>query len=219
MNNIVIFESGERSVEVRLEGETVWLSLQQLAELFGRDKSVISRHLKNIFYTNELERESVVAKNATTATDGKIYQVEYYNLDAIISVSYRVNSTRATRFRQWATGVLRQHLVAGYSLNQQRLKERGIAFEQALDLLSRTLANQQLVSTEGEAVLGVIADYARSWSLLQGYDEQSLTGQTGKQQDMRALHLDEVLAAIAQLKAELMVRLVEHFLLLKENGG
>jgi hypothetical protein len=183
MNNIVIFESGERSVEVRLEGETVWLSLQQLAELFGRDKSVISRHLKNIFDTNELERESVVAKNATTAADGKIYQVEYYNLDAIISVGYRVNSTRATRFRQWATGVLRQHLVAGYSLNQQRLKERGIAFEQALDLLSRTLANQQLVSTEGEAVLGVIADYARSWSLLQGYNEQSLTGQTGKQQD------------------------------------
>lgn len=206
MNNIVIFESGERSVEVRLEGETVWLSLQQLAELFGRDKSVISRHLKNIFDTNELERESVVAKNATTAADGKIYQVEYYNLDAIISVGYRVNSTRATRFRQWATGVLRQHLVAGYSLNQQRLKERGIAFEQALDLLSRTLANQQLVSTEGEAVLGVIADYARSWSLLQGYDEQSLTGQTGKQQDMRALHLDEVLTAIAQLKAELIAK-------------
>ena len=179
MNNIVIFESGKRSVEVRLEGETVWLSLQQLAELFGRDKSVISRHLKNIFDPNELERESVVAKNATTAADGKIYQVEYYNLDAIISVGYRVNSTRATRFRQWATGVLRQHLVAGYSLNQQRLKERGIAFEQALDLLSRTLANQQLVSTEGEVVLDVIADYARSWSLLQGYDEHSLTGQTG----------------------------------------
>lgn len=206
MSNIVIFESGDQPVQVRLEGETVWLSLQQLAELFGRDKSVISRHLKNIFGTNELERESVVAKNATTAADGKIYQVEYYNLDAIISVGYRVNSTRATRFRQWATGVLRQHLVEGYSLNQQRLKERGIEFEQALDLLSRTLANQQLVSTEGAAVLGVIADYARSWSLLQGYDEQSLTGQTGKQQDMRSLHLDEVLAAIALLKAELIAK-------------
>lgn len=206
MNNIVIFESGERSVDVRLEGETVWLSLQQLAELFERDKSVISRHLKNIFDTNELERSAVVAKNATTAADGKTYQVEYYNLDAIISVGYRVNSTRATRFRQWATGVLRQHLVAGYTLNQQRLQERGIEFEQALDLLSRTLANQKLVSTEGEAVLAVIADYARSWSLLQGYDEQSLTGQTAKQHDMHPLDLGAVLAAIAQLKAELIAK-------------
>jgi prophage maintenance system killer protein len=206
MNNIVIFESGDQPVQVRLEGETVWLSLQQLAELFGRDKSVISRHLKNIFDTNELERVSVVAKNATTAVDGKIYQVEYYNLDAIISVGYRVSSSRATRFRQWATGVLRQHLVEGYSLNQQRLQERGIEFEQALDLLSRTLANQQLVSNEGQAVLGVIADYARSWSLLQGYDEQSLTGQTGRQQGLRSLELDEVLAAIGQLKRELIAK-------------
>lgn len=178
MNDIVIFDSGDQPVQVRLEGETVWLNLYQLAELFGRDKSVISRHLKNIFKTRELERNSVVAKNATTATDGKTYGVEYFNLDAIISVGYRVNSRRATHFRQWATSVLRQHLVDGYSLNQQRLKERGIEFEQALDLLSRTLANQDLVSTEGEAVLQVIADYARSWSLLQGYDEQSLTGQT-----------------------------------------
>ncbi len=194
MSDMVIFESGDRLVEVRLEGETVWLSLQQLAELFGRDKSVVSRHLRNIFESKELERESVVAKNATTAVDGKSYQVEYFNLDAIISVGYRVNSTRATRFRQWATGVLRQHLVEGCSLNHQRLKERGIEFEQALDLLSRTLANRQLVSTEGEAVLGVIADYARSWSLLQGYDEQSLTGQAGKQSDMRSLALGEVLA-------------------------
>ncbi|QKT03529.1 virulence protein RhuM/Fic/DOC family protein [Ectothiorhodospiraceae bacterium 2226] len=209
MSDIVIFETGDRQVEVRLEGETVWLSLQQLTEVFGRDKSVISRHLKNIFETGELERSRTVAKNATVQQEGErevVRQVEFYNLDAIISVGYRVNSTRATRFRQWATGVLRQHLVEGYSLNQQRLKERGIEFEQALDLLSRTLANQQLVSPEGEAVLGVIADYARSWSLLQSYDEQSLTGQIGKQGDMRSLNLGEVLAAIDQLKAELIAK-------------
>lgn len=220
MSNVLIFESGDQPVQVRLEGETVWLSLQQLAELFERDKSVVSRHLKNIFDTRELERAAVVAENATTAADGKTYQVAYYNLDAILSVGYRVNSSRATRFRQWATGVLRQHLVAGYTLNQQRLKERGIEFQQALDLLSRTLANQQLVSAEGEAVLGVIADYARSWSLLQGYDEQSLTGQTGKQHDMRPLDLDAVLAAIAQLKAELIAKgeATELFGRLRGNG-
>lgn len=206
MNNIIIFEQGNQPVEVRLEGETVWLSLQQLADLFRRDKSVISRHLRNIFASQELAREAVVAKNATTAADGKIYQVEYFNLDAIISVGYRVNSTRATAFRQWATRVLRQHLVEGYTLNQQRLQERGIEFEQAVSLLSRTLANQQLVSGEGNAVLQVISDYARSWSLLHGYDEQSLSRQGACQSDMRSLDFDDVLSAIAQLKAELIAK-------------
>lgn len=133
MNSIVIFESGDQPVQVRLEGETVWLSLQQLAELFGRDKSVISRHLRNIYATEELSREATVAKNATVQMEGGREvqrETEFYNLDAIISVGYRVNSSRATRFRQWATGVLRQHLVEGYTLNQQRLTERGIEFEQ-----------------------------------------------------------------------------------------
>ncbi|MDC6380399.1 virulence protein RhuM/Fic/DOC family protein [Pseudomonas graminis] len=197
---------GQSQLQVALEHETVWLSLQQLTELFARDKSVISRHLKNIFDSSELQREAVVAKKATTAADGKTYQVEYFNLDAIISVGYRVNSTRATQFRQWATAVLKQHLVTGYTLNQRRLAERGIEFEQAVSLLSRTLANQQLVSDQGRAVVQVISDYARSWSLLQGYDEQSLQEQSARQTDMRALALDDVLAAIAQLKATLIAK-------------
>jgi hypothetical protein len=116
--------------------------------------------------------------------------------------------------------VLRQHLVDGYSLSQRRLKEPGIELKQALDLLSQNLPNQQLVSTEGEAVLGVIADYARSWSLLQGYDEQNLTGQTGTQRGMRSLNLSEVLVAIAQLKAELIAKgeATELFGQLRGNG-
>ncbi|MBP8288093.1 MAG: virulence protein RhuM/Fic/DOC family protein [Rhodoferax sp.] len=197
---------GQAQLQVALEHETVWLSLQQLTELFARDKSVISRHLKNIFDSNELQRTAVVAKKATTAADGKTYQVEYFNLDAIISVGYRVSSVRATQFRQWATAVLRQHLVEGYTLNQRRLAERGIEFEQAVSLLSRTLANQQLVNDQGRAVLQVIGDYARSWSLLQGFDEQSLQEQSARQTDMRALALEDVLAAIAQLKATLMAK-------------
>ncbi|WP_213661815.1 virulence protein RhuM/Fic/DOC family protein [Stutzerimonas stutzeri] len=197
---------GQAQLQVALEHETVWLNLQQLTELFGRDKSVISRHLKNIFDSDELQREAVVAKKATTAADGKTYQVEYFNLDAIISVGYRVSSARATQFRQWATAVLKQHLVEGYTLNQRRLAERGIEFEQAVSLLSRTLANQQLVNDQGRAVLQVIGDYARSWSLLQGYDEQSLQEQSARQTDMRALAMDDVLAAIAQLKATLIAK-------------
>lgn len=209
MNNIVIFESGDQPVQVRLEGETIWLTQAQMAELFGTSTDNISLHLKNIYIDKELEEPATAEDFSVVRQEGAREvrrQLKHYNLDAIISVGYRINSNRATRFRQWATGVLRQHLVEGYTLNQQRLQERGIEFQQALDLLSRTLANQQLVSAEGESVLAVIADYARSWSLLQGYDEQSLTGQTGKQHDMHALDLDAVLAAIAQLKAELVAK-------------
>lgn len=209
MADLVIFETGDRPVQVRLEGETVWLTQRQISEAFSTTPENVLMHLNNIFRDNELEEAATAKEILVVQTEGKRQvrrRLKHYNLDAIISVGYRVNSSRATRFRQWATGVLRQHLVEGYTLNQHRLKERGIAFEQVLDLLSRTLANQQLVSPTGEAVLGVIADYARSWSLLQGYDEQSLPGQTGRQQSMRSLNLDEVLAAIAQLKAELIAK-------------
>ncbi|MBL1267044.1 MAG: virulence protein RhuM/Fic/DOC family protein [Halomonas sp.] len=199
-------EDGQAHLEVTLEQETVWLSLDQMTNLYGRDKSVISRHIRNIFIEGELEREPVVAKNATTAADGKIYQVEYYNLDVIISVGYRVKSQRGVQFRKWATQVLKDHLVQGYTLNQRRLTERSIEFEQAVSLLSRTLTNQDLVSTEGEAVARVISDYARSWSLLQGYDEQQLTELNIKQPGMHSLELEEALKAIGELKQTLIAK-------------
>ena len=145
--DILIYEGGDARVEVRVERENVWLSLQQLAELFGRDKSVVSRHLKNIFATRELEREAVVAKNATTASDGKTYLVEYYNLDAIISVGYRVNSTQATRFRQWATGVLREHLTQGFSLDRERFARNAAELESALQLVKKAAAGEALTTT------------------------------------------------------------------------
>jgi hypothetical protein len=190
VNDIVIFETDNHQVEVRLEGDTVWLSQAQMAELFGTSTDNISLHLKNVFKDKELDEPSTTEDFSAVRQEGARQvrrQIKHYNLDAIISVGYRVNSTRATRFRQWATQVLRQHLVEGYTLNQHRLREHGIEFEQALSLLSRTLANQGLVNADGAAVVQVIADYARSWSLLQRYDEQSLTGQTGKQSGMRTL--------------------------------
>lgn len=206
MSGILVFDSGEHPVEVRLEGDTVWLKQEQMTALFGRERSVITKHIRNVFAEGELAREAVCANFARTAADGKTYRVEHYNLDVIISVGYRVKSLQGTRFRQWATGVLRQHLADGYTLNQKRLRERGVEFEQALSLLARTLTARQLVNDEGRAVLRVIGDYARSWSLLQAYDEQSLSGQSLKQQGMRALGLDEVLSAIGQLRSELIAK-------------
>jgi len=118
-------EDGQSRVEVRFVKESVWLSLNQMAELFQRDKSVISRHISNIFEEGELLQDSVVAKIATTAADGKTYQVDYYNLDMIISVGYRVKSPRGTQFRIWATGRLREYLVKGFTMDDDRLKQAG----------------------------------------------------------------------------------------------
>ena len=175
--DVVVYEEkgGRVRLEVRLEGETVWLSLGQMAELFGRDKSVISRHLRGVFKSGELRREAVVAENATTAADGKTYQVEYFNLDAVLSVGYRVSSKRGTQFRIWATGKLREHLLRGYTLNERRLREKGMGeMEQAVGLLARTLKRHELVTDEGRAVLEVVEQYARSWRLLLEYDERRL---------------------------------------------
>ena len=118
-------EDGRVRIQTRLENETVWLSINQMAELFGVDKSGISRHLKNVFESGELSRDSVVAVFATTAADGKTYQVDYFNLDAIISVGYRVNSIRGTQFRIWATQRIREYIVKGFTMDDERLKETG----------------------------------------------------------------------------------------------
>ncbi|MDQ7727898.1 virulence protein RhuM/Fic/DOC family protein [Halomonas sp. SpR8] len=199
-------EDGQAHLEVTLEQETVWLSQAQMCELFGRERSVITKHIRNVFKEGELERNSVCANFAHTAEDGKTYQVDHFNLDVIISVGYRVKSQRGVQFRKWATDVLKQYLVQGYTLNQRRLTERGIEFEQALKLLSRTLTNQGLVTSEGEAVASVISDYARSWSLLQGYDEQQLTELSIKQPGMHSLELEEALRAIGELKQTLIAK-------------
>ncbi|MDH1729392.1 virulence protein RhuM/Fic/DOC family protein [Pseudomonas chengduensis] len=200
---------GQAQLQVALEHDTLWLSQAQMGELFDTTPENVLMHLKKIFNDGELAEQATTKDFLVVRQEGARQvrrRIKHYSLDAIISVGYRVSSRRATQFRQWATRVLQAHLVEGYTLNQRRLAERGIEFEQAVSLLSRTLANQQLVSEQGRAVLQVIGDYARSWSLLQGYDEQSLQEQNTRQTDMRALELDDVLAAIAQLKVTLMAK-------------
>jgi hypothetical protein len=141
-------QDGKTRIDVRLVGETLWLTQNQMAELFQVDKSGISRHLNNIYETGELSPESVVAKFATTAADGKTYQVEYYNLDAIISVGYRVNSLRGTQFRIWATQRLREYLVKGFVLDDDRLKAAGSLgssyFEELLERIRDIRASEKV---------------------------------------------------------------------------
>ncbi|CCG93852.1 putative Death-on-curing protein [Marinobacter nauticus ATCC 49840] len=200
---------GQAQLEVALEQETVWLSQVQMAELFGKDVRTVNEHVSNVFQERELEKEPTIRKFRIVRQEGKRQvqrEIDHYNLDMIISVGYRVKSQRGVQFRKWATQVLKDLLVQGYTLNQRRLEERGIEFEQAVNLLSRTLTNQGLVSNEGEAVARVISDYARSWSLLQGYDEQQLAEVGIKQPDMQPLELGEALKAIGELKQTLMAK-------------
>lgn len=172
-------EDGQIELKVAYDHETIWLSQSQMSELFATSTDNISLHLKNIYAEQALDEAATTEDFLVVRQEGKRQvqrQIKHYNLDAVISVGYRVSSTRATQFRIWATRTLKQHLVEGYTLNQSRLQAQGVEFEQVIQLLSNTLANQQLVQAEGAAVLSVIADYARSWSLLQAYDEQSLAG-------------------------------------------
>ncbi len=200
-------QDGQASLQVTLEQDTVWLNQAQMAELFGVRPQNITLHIKNIYKEQELGQEATCKSFLQVQKEGQRSierKRKLYNLDLVISVGYRVNSSRATQFRIWATRILKQHLVEGYTFNQRRLEEKGIEFEQALALLSQTLTNQQLVSEQGVDVLKVVADYARTWSLLQGYDEQSLTDKTVKQNEMKSLLIDDVLSAITQLKNELV---------------
>jgi prophage maintenance system killer protein len=207
---ILVYEApdGEIRVDVRLERETVWLTQQQMAELFGRERSVVTKHVRNIFKEGELEPEAVRARFAHTAADGKTYQVDHFNLDVIISVGYRVKSLRGTQFRIWATGTLRDHLLRGYTLNERRLAERGFGeVEQAVGLLARTLTSNALVTDEGQAVLDVVQRYTRSWRLLLEYDEERLAEKPARPVAPTAtLGLAEARAAVASLREDLALR-------------
>ena len=145
--HFIIFKTEDRKIEVdvRFQGETVWLTLDQMAALFERDKSTISRHIKNIFEEGELAREAVVANFATPAADGKTYRVNHYDLDVIISVGYRVKSLRGTQFRQWATKRLNEYIRKGFTLDDDRLKELGGGgyFKELLERIRDIRASQR----------------------------------------------------------------------------
>jgi death-on-curing family protein len=198
-------QNGEITLKVSLTDDTVWLNQKQLCTLFDRDKSVISRHIRNIFKEGELESHSVVAKNATTAQDGKVYQVDYYNLDMIISLGYRVNSKRATSFRIWATKILKEHIVQGYTINQNQLRQKGLTdLTQTIDLIRSTIDKSDLELSEAKGLLDIILNYSRTWSLLQGYDEDALEAAVSHKEANFILDSKEAKEAIETLKKELI---------------
>jgi len=205
MSEIAIYQYQDGSIDVRMERETVWVSLLQMSALFGRDKSVVSRHIRNVFAEGELSRESVVAKFATTADDGKTYQVDHYNLDVIISVGYRVKSLEGMRFRQWASRILKDYLTRGYALDRRRLEANADELEAALKLVRTTLQSPELTAQASQGLADIIVRYTQTFLWLQRYDEGLLTDPKGHAGGSLP-SLDEALAGIAQLKTDLMAK-------------
>ena len=195
-NEIILFENQGVKLEVNLKDETVWLNLEQMTELFKRDKSVISRHIKNIFLEEELSKNSVVANFATTATDGKTYQVDYYNLDVVISVGYRVKSKEGTKFRQWANKILKDYMIKGYAINQKRLEylEKTIKL---IDIANRI--DERLENNDAKEILKVIGDYSKALDLLDDYDHKTLKKINGKI-DERKIEYSECVKIINKLR-------------------
>lgn len=209
---VIVYESedGEARVDVRFDKETVWLTRLQMAELFGRDRSVITRHINNAYREQELDSESTCANFAQVRFEGGRQvsrDVEHYNLDVIISVGYRVKSLRGTQFRIWATRTLREHLVSGFTMNERRLAQRGLdEAKQTLDLLARTLSNQALVDETGRAVLHIITAYADTWRLLLEYDEDRLTPPASPKPATSALDVESVRTAIDEFRRDLAAK-------------
>jgi len=197
-NQVVIYKApgGTVSLEVKLQGETVWLDAHQMAQLFGRDRTVIVRHIRNIYQTKELTRVSTCAKIAQVAADGKVRSMDLYSLDMIISVGYRVNSTRGTQFRIWATQVLRDHLIRGYSINERRLKE----LNQAIRLIADVAERRTLTGEEATSLLRVVADYSFALDLLDAYDRQAVGPARGSRRPVKGISLEEARKTVERLR-------------------
>ncbi|MFH1218580.1 MAG: virulence RhuM family protein [Candidatus Peregrinibacteria bacterium] len=172
-SQLILYKSdnGRLKIQVKLEDETVWLTLNQISRLFDRDKSTVSRHIKNIFETGELNRKSVVAKIATTANDGKTYKVEYYNLDMIISVGYKVNSIRGTQFRIWATQRLKEYIVKGFALDDERLKEgkRNTYFDELIERVREIRTSERNFYQKITDIYATSIDYNPNSKLTQDF--------------------------------------------------
>lgn len=188
MDKLVIYQTKDQKTEIKVafDDETVWLNRQQISELFDRDIKTIGKHVNNVFKERELDKDSVVALFATTASDGKTYQVEHYNLDVIISVGYRVKSQRGTQFRQWATQRLKDYLVEGYAINQKRLAEKNMevkTLKTGIQILSATLKDHVKTVDEAKGLTILLDQFDKGLTLLDDYDHESLDekGKSSKQ--------------------------------------
>jgi len=207
MNEIEIYKTSDNRIEleVNLDKDTVWLNQKQITLLFDRDRTVINKHINNVFKEGELDKNSVCAFFAHTAKDGKTYETQFYNLDVIISVGYRVKSKQGTQFRQWATQQLRDYLVKGYTINEKRLKETENKFQelkQAVSLLDNIVKTKVVSGYEAQGLLKVLSDYAFALDILDQYDHQTLKIEDTNNREVFRISYAEAKKAIEGLKTK-----------------
>lgn len=203
--DIAIFEGSAGEVVVTVGQETVWLTQTQMGDLFAKNKRTISEHIRNLFREEELDEAAVVRNFRTTASDGKSYDVQHYNLDVIISVGYRVKSPQGVRFRQWATRLLKEHLLKGYTLNQQRFEQNARELEAALALVRKAARGEGLDLASGRGLVEIISRYTQTFLWLQRYDEGLLTEPAGTEGG-ELLSDIQAMQALGELKQQLMAR-------------
>ncbi len=209
MSEIIIYKAKDGHVEltVNLFEDTVWLTQRQLSDFFDKNVRTISEHIDNIFKESELDEHSVIRNFRITAADGKTYDTKHYNLDVIISVGYRVHSKRGTEFRQWATAVLKEHLIKGYTINEKRLAERGLKeLQQSMELLQKTLTRNELINDIGVETMQLIMSYTKTWHLLLAYDENELNIPKNGKPSIAVLNYESAVDAIEALKSDLATR-------------
>lgn len=220
MNEIVIYREGDHHVEVRLHGETVWLTQRQMADLFDSSTDNIGLHLKNIYSDGELAEAATTEDSSVVQQEGRrkvTRKVKLYNLDAIISVAYRVNSRRGVQFRQWATLVLKEHLTKGFTINRERFEANARELEAALSMVRRLSANPEISAEAGRGLADIVSRYAQTFLLLQRYDEGLLT-EPLVQAGGRLPSGGEARRSLAQLKNSLMSRGEATDLFARERG-
>lgn len=208
MKDVVIYQTDHGSIDVTVEQDNVWLSQRQMGELFETSPENILMHLRNIYRENELGEEATAKNFLVVQTEGIRQvrrQVKHYNLDAIISVGYRVNSKKGVQFRQWATGVLRQHLLRGYTLNQKRFEDNARELEKALLLIRKTAESPALSRESGKGLVDVATSYTRTFLWLWRYDEGLLTEPSGQEGGVLPT-IEEARQIIALLRADLIHR-------------
>ena len=219
---IIIYQTSKKEVEleVRFEGETVWLTQGQIALLFGTKRPAITKHINNIFKSGELDKNSVSSILEHTATDGKTYKTKFYNLDAIISVGYRVSSKRATQFRIWATKVLKQYLVKGYALNQKQLLETEERFKELQETISflHEKSHHELLAGQGKEILNLLANYSKTLTLLEQYDKERLA-LIKRTKGKFILDYSHASYVVDETKKELIIRKEASDLFGLENSG
>jgi hypothetical protein len=190
MSDIVIYEDGTVRLEAEVSQETLWLTQQQIAQLFDVQRPAVTKHLGNIFKSGELDEKVVCSILEHTTKHGAISdktqrkKIKTYNLDAIISIGYRINSGRATKFRIWATDILKKYILDGYAINKEKLQQQKLKeLDATLAMIRQAVTNKELSTTEAKGFVEIIGNYAKSWALLQGYDEQSLEELKGHTQE------------------------------------